>query len=298
MTKIICIFHSIDQDGYTSAAIVKSRYPDAKLIGFNYGQSIPVISANHIVVICDISFPMDIMQQIADTSERLIWIDHHKSAIDNYNNWLNNPEYNGYNWFTHLTKTGELRAACELTWEYFYGKQYIPPAILLLGMYDSFRHKGTPDENRVHYFQNTANERVDSPEKAMVYLTMQPEEVEQWIKNGEQIQQVKNVEAKEKYKLGKAVIVDGHKFIMFNTDRFNPINYGINYHKDGYDGSGSYYKDPTDGIIRVSLYNDNGKVDCSVICKKLGGGGHKGSGGFQVNEKQLKDLLNNKYTKL
>ena len=31
-----------------------------------------------------------------------------------------------------------------------------------------------------------------------------------------------------------------------------------------------------------SLYNDNGLVDCSLIAKQFGGGGHKGAAGFRL----------------
>ena len=84
---------------------------------------------------------------------------------------------------------------------------------------------------------------------------------------------------------------------MFHKDRFNPINYGINYHKDGFDGSGCYFKDES-GIWHMSLYNDNGKVDCSAICKKFGGGGHRGASGCEPSDEVLGDILNNKYAKI
>lgn len=37
-----------------------------------------------------------------------------------------------------------------------------------------------------------------------------------------------------------------------------------------------------------SLYNDNGLVDCSIIAKQFGGGGHKGAAGFRI--KSLNEL--------
>src|SRR5665811_1044860 len=54
---------------------------------------------------------------------------------------------------------------------------------------------------------------------------------------------------------------------------------GIDYHKDGYDGFACCWYQK--GKWMYSLYNDNGKVDCSDICKSRGGGGHKGASGFQ-----------------
>ena len=42
----------------------------------------------------------------------------------------------------------------------------------------------------------------------------------------------------------------------------------------------SYYYDKDKWY--VSLYNDDGKTDCSKIAKRYGGGGHKGAAGFIV----------------
>lgn len=37
---MICIHHNKDMDGYTSGAVVKHRYPEAKLIGWDYKDDI------------------------------------------------------------------------------------------------------------------------------------------------------------------------------------------------------------------------------------------------------------------
>ena len=76
-------------------------------------------------------------------------------------------------------------------------------------------------------------------------------------------------------------------FICINKERFNPINFGIDYHKDGYDGCACFYFDGKQ--YNFSLYNDNGLVDVSLIAKQFGGGGHKGAAGFRV--KNLNDII-------
>jgi len=74
-----------------------------------------------------------------------------------------------------------------------------------------------------------------------------------------------------------------YKFISINKERFNPINFGIDYHKDGYDGCACFHYDGVRKVWAFSLYNDNGLVDCSQIAKQFGGGGHKGAAGFVVD---------------
>ena len=114
--KTVCIYHSIDLDGWMSAAIVKHwfenkinrRYcsvcehtlPDnwtgstsccggittlndntIDFIGYNYGDEIPNLSEYDKVIMCDISFPKEEMIKLFENTD-FIWIDHHISAIN------------------------------------------------------------------------------------------------------------------------------------------------------------------------------------------------------------------------
>ena len=81
------------------------------------------------------------------------------------------------------------------------------------------------------------------------------------------------------------------KFICINKERFNPINFNIDYHSEGYDGAACFYR-TKDGKWSFSLYNDNGKVDCSVIAKSFGGGGHFSASGFQCNDATFLQIIN------
>ena len=78
------------------------------------------------------------------------------------------------------------------------------------------------------------------------------------------------IEAKQAYKNGFEVkLVENvgmdngpiRKFICINKERFNPINFGIDYHSEGYDGCACFHY--ANGMWNLSLYNDNGLVDCS-----------------------------------
>jgi hypothetical protein len=106
---------------------------------------------------------------------------------------------------------------------------------------------------------------------------------------GEAIYKYKFMGAIQGYAKGFPVTIHGKRFHMSNSDRFNPTNYGIDYHKDGYDGSGSFWFDGK--VWHMSLYNDDGSVDCSAICKTFGGGGHKGAAGCEPNIETLLGIL-------
>jgi len=316
--KIVCVFHGIDLDGWMSAAIVKHwflqnfREPETSefdnsirgiknmidFIGFNYGDNIPDLSEYDKVIMCDISLPKEMMEILFDKLEsNFIWIDHHISAI---NSMFTEGERS-----IHPLGLQDIRfAACELTWHYFFKEQSIPEIVRLLGRYDCFGHKGTPEEQKVLEFQYGARECIINYDDAYRYLMNDingSTVVNVLHHNGSIIYGYLCTDAKQSYKNGFPIIFDvpelagypenggkGYKFICINKERFNPINFGIKYHEDGYDGCACFHR-TSDGFWAFSLYNDNGNVDVSTICKQYGGGGHKGAAGFRI--KDLKQIF-------
>ena len=321
--RTVCVYHSIDLDGWMSAAIVKhwfskqqQDYVTSKVfkevdvdfgtlefIGYNYGQPIPDLSMYDKVIMCDISFPMEMMQLLHEKlKNNFIVIDHHKSFISSI------P--------IGLCLNGKLEfdyAACELTWKYFFSNPIekfgeieeqnpMPEIVRLLGRYDFFGHKGTDEEQKVLEFQYGARQCISTYEDAYEKLmnnihydsapdkeNLKDERIEIW-NSGISIYQYLCTEAKQAYENGfdlwfpiQHEEVIGRKFICINKEIFNPINFGIDYHKDGYDGAACFHR-RADGKWSFSLYNDNGEVDCSIIAKEYGGGGHKGASGFVVDD--------------
>ena len=310
MNKIACIYHSIDLDGWMSAAIVKhytvkhywentSNWAEAILnfIGYNYGQPIPDLSEYDRVIMCDISFPKDEMIKLWDRVgvDNMIWIDHHISAIKDIQNTK---------WVWYGAQDTKF-AACELTWKYFFPNDSMPEIVRLLGRYDCFGHKGTDEELKVLEFQYGARQCINNYEDAYIYLLKSFDGVIEYDyvgrytiedkiqEQGKSIYKYLCTEAKQAYKNGFEIefISDGAdgesifkklKFICINKERFNPINFGTDYHKENYDGVACFWYNGNEWYF--SLYNDNGKVDCSKLAAQFGGGGHAGAAGFRIKD--------------
>jgi len=286
---MICIYHSRDLDGWMSAAIVKLKYPDVKLMGWDFGDPLPDWEKQldgHKVIMVDVSFPKIIMLQYMDFND-LVWLDHHISAIKDVGDigdeikGMRDPEF----------------AACELTWKYFFPEDPMPEIVRLLGRYDCFGHKGTDEELKVLEFQYGARANFFDPETCYQALCNWSANLEHTIQiAGYQIYNYLCVEAQQIYAKRFTIKIGEYYFAAVNQERFNPINFGINYHNDKandnyyYDGFACFWYNKGNWIF--SLYNDNGQVDCSEICDTFGGGGHKGAAGFTVYdiEKFLKAL--------
>lgn len=325
--KIATIYHSIDLDGWMSAAIVKHWFAETytnknitettsdkkiqqlysenkintiEFIGYNHGQQEPYVYDYDKIIMSDIAFSNSTMSSIAEkfTGDNFVWCDHHISAM---------KENEKISHVSGLRRTD--LSACQLTWKYFFKEKKEPEIVRLLGLYDSFMHKGTPEEKKVLEFQygaravmydvNTtydhlvANLEIDRcfDEDIEIYQEQYEQSVEFIHNSGKAIYQFLLADALQSYKNGFSIILDEtisdsltlhRKFIVINKERFNPINFGINYHKEGYDGCACYHYDGKQW--RFSLYNDNGSVNCSVIAKKFGGGGHKNASGFVVDD--------------
>jgi len=275
---MICIYHSRDLDGWMSAAIVKLKHPDIELIGWDYGQPIPKINDVDGVIMVDVSFsPEEMLELSRRVRWNLKWIDHHISAIKAYNEFVGQGE-------SFLScRLNDKFAACELAWQYFFPDKSMPEIVRLLGRYDCFGHKGTDEEQKVLDFQYAARAQITNPEEAYkALISIKDQHISGWLDVGQGIYSYLCTEARQTYERKFDIDFDGYKFGCVNDCRFNPVNFGIKYHEDGYDGFACFHYQNSQFIY--SLYNDNGLVDCSVICKKRGGGGHKGAAGFQTKE--------------
>ena len=278
---MICIYHSRDLDGWCSAAIVVKwfrtlsfRNDNLTMIGWDYGQHIPNIPKNEEVILVDISLPVETMALLTKENN-LVWIDHHISAIKEMTD--NNIDPHG--------QRDPKFSACELSWMYLFGTK-LPEFVRLLGRYDCFGHKGTEEEQQVLEFQYAARAYYKSYEDC--YQALENADIDKLLETGKSIYKYLCTEAVQDYSKTFPIEIfnkeqvsgepDKYRFLAINRQRFNCINFGIDYHKDGYDGFACFHY--ADNKWNWSLYNDNGKVDCSKLAKQRGGGGHKGAAGF------------------
>lgn len=134
--KTLIIYHRVDWDGYTAAAVALKRFPNAKLFGWNYNDYLPDVSEYDRVVLVDLTIAKVLPDNSRDYSwmhahaDKLIWIDHHMAAV----NAVNRPDINGL-------RRGDV-GACILAWEFFFPSEMVAEHVALVGSYDVFRKDG------------------------------------------------------------------------------------------------------------------------------------------------------------
>lgn len=287
MKNTLVVTHSADLDGLASQAIARRALGDnADYLGWDYGDDIPDTSKYSRVYLIDISFPPPVM---ADLMSKLVWIDHHASAIKE------NPAYYG-----GLRIDGV--AACRLAWQWFFGnpkatkEDYVarkveePRAVQLLGEFDIWDHR----DNDTVPFQY-AMQGTESPDWNVLLKNpsindlTQGSYIAQRLSEGRAIQQyLKVINAQFAANDAFDAVFEGLTFRVLNTPQKGSLQFDASI-KEHHDGCLRYYWNGTEW--GCSLYGVSHKkdIDLSVIAKKYGGGGHRGAAGcvFKVLPKEL-----------
>lgn len=291
--KITVIHHSADFDGLFCREIARKFLPDAELIGWDYGNpKIPVPEGKFYIL--DLSpecLEPDILSPV--DAERMIWIDHHASAIKKFPNFFPGYRIDGvsacrlaWQWFI-LKKYGSFNAGGAAWWVKLPEKQEFvnrtvkePIAVRLAGEYDIW-DKRDPD---AELFQNGLRScpLEDGTWDELLEPKKWPHLVNQLLLNGLCLQYAKNQENAAVIKRqGHTVQWEGLTFLACNHAMFNShlFTEGIKQEHDalmGFRWDGQHW--------HFSLYHAPGKEhhDLSLIAVKYGGGGHRGACGFRA----------------
>lgn len=269
---MLCIYHIADHDGKGSGAVVKSVYPEIKLLGLNHDMEIPYdeIERHEMVVVCDFALPVDYMFELSKRKD-FTWIDHHASVIEEYEKALKA----GTEPIKGLRRTGT--AAIELSWEYYYPGRPVPLGISLLAKHDIFDLSDPRVQPFEYAMQSLGQNRPDDPVWTELFAGRL--DTEKMIGEGERILAWINA---RNYHLVRSMAfeteIDGLKCICANMPQgrssfFDTLD-GI---KD-YDVMINFYMNKK-RRWNLSFYSAKKEVDVSKIAARFGGGGHKGAAG-------------------
>ena len=292
---MIGIYHKNDLDGICSGAIMKYKYPDIKLIGFDNGDVLDVkIAEDEEVIIADISLPMANMKGVSlKTKGKFTWIDHHKSSMVAYKHFIETEPF-------EINIVHEIGvAACELTWRTLFPDIPVPIAVQLLSAYDVWNKSRFDWDKMTLPFQygmkldcgsniNNFNTNVFKID----FETGDYNNLFQVIYNSgisiAQYQKDQNTLHANIQWFEENVL--GYKAICINDNTHTSFVFDSVYDENKHDMMLLFYYAKNRWTFSVYTSKDN--VDCSVIAKHFGGGGHKKAAGFKVNN--LSTVFTNK----
>lgn len=273
---------------------------DTEFIGWDYGDAPVPLPAEGKIYVLDLS-PECVTGMVAcgnlvfPEAQRLIWIDHHKSAIEKFRRDVPGYRIDGV-------------AACRLAWQWlirhsngqnddvmppkqFYIERRLsePRAVRLAGEYDIW-DKRDPDAELFQHGLRTRDlddsKWGDSPYwSVLLSESMEAKAmVNDLLASGKYLQYARTREnASIIAAAGFTVEWEGLRFLACNAARFNShlFTAGLKPEHDaclGFAFNGLHWK--------VSLYHAPGKEhhDLSLIAGKYKGGGHKGACGFVADK--------------
>jgi len=286
-----CFYHSADLDGICSAAIVNLYHPECELFPINYGNTFywDSIKQGETVYMVDFSLqPFGDMLRLNDMCD-LIWIDHHKSAIEE-------REASGIS-FKGVQQSG--MGACALVNDYFARKASensditISRPVMLLAAYDVWDHKDSrtvPFQYGIRMEDCSKNPR--HPKWEELIGGSEGSYFDDIVARGETI--MKYVENDNRVK-ASALCFDhvlpwgpGLKCLAANAGPCNSQLFESRWNPTKYEAmmlfSWRKYR------WAITLFTDRSDIDVSEPAKWFGGGGHRGAAGFNVPSLSLVGL--------
>ncbi len=287
------IYHSADFDGLFCREIALKFLgkEDVRYIGWNYGDpKVPVPEEGGIYILdlspeCLAGYALGAM-----TMSRIVWIDHHKTAMESYRR-APIPCYCidgvaacrlAWQWFARSGPTAEgalpekaaylLRAVSE------------PLAVRLAGEYDVWDKRDPAAERFQHGLRSVD---LDGGGWWQHLLSDGPDgegTVEELLDRGEAVQYAQREnDASLARQRSFELEWEGRRFLCLNTARCNSLTFAAAVRPE-HDGLLGYYWNGRHWT--VSLYGAPGKpdADLAVIAVKYGGGGHRQACGFTCED--------------
>lgn len=335
--NIAIIYHDADFDGKLSNEVCRYHlhrlHPEAAIhsYGWDYGRPVPLpevpaeqnASVKQLlewrfwdaIYIVDLS--VDELMSRVDLRDKIVWIDHHKSAIEK---WDKGEAVDGECHPDNPVATrAQFRgtridgvAACRLCWQWFVRRNRVgvtytrpvtkqdfadrlveePELIRLAGEYDVWDHRD-PDAKALQFGLRALSwfdfERLVANQFSGEPTGIKLDEV---IAQGRAIKfycDKQNDEYSATY--ARTLEWEGLTFCALNIGQRGNSDLLRGGLKPEHQACFAWRH--TGDNVMVSLYHAPGHehLDLSEIAKKYGGGGHKGACGFRLSLKQLAEIL-------
>lgn len=284
----VIIYHD-DNDGRLSAAIMLKKLKQESdplsvvCIPATYDRAEAIVkgvATGDEVYMLDFSVSSDQFEELIRKSKFLAWIDHHKTAIEAV-------DKRAQALVPGLRSTE--KAACLLTWEYCFPKEEAPLAVKLVADRDAWKWEFGQQTAEFHYGLAT---HYTHPNAGVWDVLLTSAVGTHKIQSDGRLA-LKTIGQRFK-EIREAVAfdteIDGYKARAMNIAIAGSAAFGAEGWETGalpkdVDICCQYYHNGS--VFTVSMYSET--VDVSELCKKRGGGGHKGAAGFTC--RNLPDFL-------
>lgn len=266
----LCIHHGNCSDGFTSAWIVKQKYPNADFYHANYSKPAPDDDElrGKRVIIVDFSYSVDVINHIKTLAKEFVLLDHHKTAKEK-----GIGDLPGCHLDMHRSGAG-------MTWDYLFQDKERPALVDHVQDYDLWQFK------------------LDHTRAIMSIVGTTKHKFEEWDRLSGELQYA----YADFVKQGNTVleVEEHHMNEAFNGAYFAKlgdyvnvyaVNCGISRYNSELGNRCAVHPDADfglvwavqDGKVRVSLRSLDEKRDVSLVARQFGGGGHRNAAAFSMD---------------
>lgn len=301
----LIIYHADCADGFGAAFAAWLKFgDDAEYKPIKYGDPLdPEQYVDRTVYVLDFSFPRVTMDALFALVDKVVFLDHHKTAFEMYGGEPNTTcaGYVSANDIGvhahHHVELDNTRSGALIAWEYFHPDKPVPLAIRHIDDYDrwQFKIEGTKEFNKALW--SYAPWRFTQWETLLEYGAFGPETTDTYkemLLEGTALLRGHNQNVQS---LIPEVIVCEIPLRPEVSARGLAVNGPYHLVSDlGHElakRSGAYglvWQMTKDGRVKCSL-RSNGNYDVSAIAQEFGGGGHRNAAGFRVSIEQLHSWL-------
>lgn len=289
--NIIVIHHDNCADGMAAAWCMSKLFgANAQYVPGNYGKPLTEDVTGKEIYLVDFCYPREVMQEMVRKADKVVLIDHHKTAIKAM---LEPEPIDGLEMHVSMDNT---KSGAGLAWEYikqngfnpaFRGIFDLPKILAAIQDRDLWRWelKDTAELTAYAFSQEFSILAYDR----MMHVSDVGLELMREI--GKVMLEKQNKDIKSLAKNAKLAIFDGYVVSMVNANGMFASDLG------------DYLNDPETqpsplaefAVIWVDLGADGykyslrsrGDMDVAVIAEKFGGGGHKNAAGFVIKKDYL-----------
>lgn len=290
--KHVIIFHAISpgmycDDGFGAALvaynvltdkILNSETPIVLLQEGIYGKEpeVSAIDENTTVHILDFSYPVEILNQIGAQANKVILLDHHKTAVEHWEIEKNSYAFRDRD----IIKFDMARSGAKMAWDFYtFGCEPEPSLITHIQDNDlwQFKHKATKD------FINVLRSYPQTIEawNKIVRDTYDADGYTKFMEQAEPISRYYNQKLQEIIATSKeSCNILNNQGLCCNAPKMFASDIGHILAKESGTFGATYFK-KADGTTEWSLRSAN-DFDVSALAKAFGGGGHLKAAGFSV----------------
>lgn len=283
MNKKLVIYHANCPDGFSSAHIIRQRFPHEDIEFFpGVYQMPPPDVTDRDVIIVDFSYQKDDMWSIIQRASTVTWIDHHASAICDLEEFI--PFMLGLRRLDH--------SGAALTWLYFV-EDHVDQMPLLYHYIEDYDLW-----NFTFPFSKEINAYIQSKDYTFDNWTQLAHELDHETtfleakQKGIAIQEKAEKDLKELILQTQSTLNIGGYIVPVCNLPYIFASRAANQLSVNQPFAACYYITHRQTVY-FSLRSQTNGLDVSKIAKKMGGGGHPHAAGFEINLNLfLKMMLN------